>query len=798
MRRHFRSTWAVLTSALILISGCNPQQPFYFRENGSMSHYVGMATDLEHPDVNQCSLSEVEKTRAPLTLDNARFDETWDLSLEEAVKITLENSKVMRSLGGRITLSSLQTLAARPTVSPTGESVLAGAASNVYSTALQESSPGGLFSDPDSAQVGPEAALAAFDTQFQTSAIWNKTDRMQNSLASPLLQQDVGQFSAGFSKSTASGAQFSIFSNSTYTDRINPDRPISHDWQTDISLGVVQPLLQGAGTTYNRIAGPHHPNSQTNNLGNPQFDGVMLARINTDISLTNFEIGVRNLLTDVENTYLELYFAYRNLEARRIGRDSALATWRTIHAKYCAGSKGGEAEKEYQAREQYHQFKAEVESALSDLFKAENRLRYIMGLSATDGRLIRPKDEPTAAKLTFDWCQVHAEALARSPELRRRKWNIKSDELQLVAMKNLLLPRLDAIAQYRFNGIGEDLISTREGSGQVVGGNAFDQMVDGQFQEWEMGLRFSMPIGFRRELAGVRNRQLKIAQDRALLQDGELELSHQLTDAVRDLDTQYTLMQTNFNRLIASQKQVEAIDAAYQAGAADVTFDVLLNAQRRRSDAEAGYYRALVDYNKAIAQVHIRKGSMMEYNGVYLAEGPWPAKAYFDAEKRARRRDASTYMNYGYTNPQVISRGPVEQFESSDNGASGSVIVPGTPTLPGEEIRTPPPVDGGKMPKRAMPSGESMPQAKQIRQGNRVAMAQPMVPNGGMNRAATGERPSASNNQRNERTVAGNGAVRQSNTLDTSNTTSDGYESYADQSPPAAYRAAAGRSSLQR
>ena len=28
-------------------------------------------------------------------------------------------------------------------------------------------------------------------------------------------------------------------------------------------------------------------------------------------------------------------------------------------------------------------------------------------------------------------------------------------------------------------------------------------------------------------------------------------------------------------------------------------------------------------------------------NGVYLAEGPWPAKAYFDATKRSRERDAA-------------------------------------------------------------------------------------------------------------------------------------------------------------
>jgi len=92
-----------------------------------------------------------------------------------------------------------------------------------------------------------------------------------------------------------------------------------------------------------------------------------------------------------------------------------------------------------------------------------------------------------------------------------------------------------------------------------------------------------------------------------------------------------------------------------------VTLDLLLDAQRRRAEAESAYYRSLVDYNKAIMNVHYRKGSMLDYDGVYLAEGEWPGKAYFDALRQARKRDAGLYMDYGYTRPKVMSTGPVPQ-----------------------------------------------------------------------------------------------------------------------------------------
>ena len=99
--------------------------------------------------------------------------------------------------------------------------------------------------------------------------------------------------------------------------------------------------------------------------------------------------------------------------------------------------------------------------------------------------------------------------------------------------------------------------------------------------------------------------------------------------------------------------------AAYETDT--VTLDLLLDAQRRLAVATGDYFRSLIDYNLAIRTVHYRKGSLLEYNNVYLAEGPWPGKAYFDARKRARERDAGLQINYGFIQPNVFSRGPVNQ-----------------------------------------------------------------------------------------------------------------------------------------
>ena len=641
MSRRFPLPGAAMIASLVLLAGCHPQQPFYFREDGDLSHYIGMATDLEVPDLQEESLGEVDGAIRPFSLDNTEPKEIWDLTLEEAVRCALANSKVMRSIGGQI-LGPPDFIAKNPELVPT-----------IYDPAITESNP----------RMGVEAALAAFDTQFTTSVFWEKNDsprnyRSDNPLFPSVYQQDVGSFQAQLQKTAATGGTWTIRHNVDYDLNNTPLAPLGirqyhSDWNVNLEAEFRQPFLQGNGVQFNRIAGPG---------AIPGFNnGVMLARIDTDIALADFEAGVRNLVSDVEIAYWEVYYAYRELDTVIAGRDSALQTWRKIYALYVVSARGGEAEKEAQAREQYFMFRAAVEESLNSLYAAEAKLRYIMGLAATDGRLIRPADEPTTAKVSFDWREALAEALCRNVELREQKWLVKRRELEMIAAKNYLLPRLDAIGRYRWLGLGNDLIDSRGGDGDPTqpGSNAYQCMTNGQYQEWHLGLELSMPIGFRKEMAGVRHAQLNIARERARLQEQELELSHQLAYAIRELEAKHVLSRTNFNRRVAAQRQVEAVAAAYETET--ITLDVLLKAQQQLARAESAFYRSLVDYNMAIAQVHFRKGSLLEYNGVQLSEGPWPGKAYFDAHGRARARDASCYLDYGFTRPKVISRGPYNQ-----------------------------------------------------------------------------------------------------------------------------------------
>jgi hypothetical protein len=663
----------ILSAALPIFIGCHPQQPFYFGEDGDLSHYKGVATEIEYPDTQNPISPEADQASHPFSLENRTDDlKPEDITLEEAIRIALSNNKVMRNIGGNVQAPP-DFFSRNPEAAPT-----------IWDPAIAESDP----------QRGVEAALAAFDAQWHSVAQWQNFHEPRNTELSALYpvirKEDDGTFQNQLRKTTATGGTFAISHDILYTNNNTPSpaRNYPTDWTTEIRAEFRQPLLRGAGVQVNRIAGPNATPGVNN--------GVMIARINTDVALTDFEAAVRNLVGDVETAYWELYYAYRNLDTQKAGRDAGLRTYQEARTNFEKGR--ASRLEEAQAKQAYYEFRTGMEQALTELYTTESKLRYLMGLASTDGRLFRPKDEPTTAKMTFDWNDVLCEALARNVELRQQRWIVKRRELELISAKNFLLPKLDLTGSYQWMGLGNRLLDSSGGTGDFTqaGSNSYQNLTSGGFGDWSVGLSLDVPIGYRREMAGVRNAELMLVRTRARLQELELEVSHQLAHSLRLMESDLVMAESNFNRLVASKTEVEVAEARVEWGYSGTplgsssaapssakqprTLADVLDARRREAVAEANYYRMLVNYQEAITQVHLRKGSLLEYNGVYLAEGPWPAKAYFDAERRARARDASIYLDYGFTQPRVISRGPVDQQADSAPMPDDAVFETPVPT----------------------------------------------------------------------------------------------------------------------
>ena len=101
MSRQFRTAWTCVLIAISVATGCHPSQPFYFHEDGDLDQFLNVAAEIEEPDLDVNRLAEVENAQAPLTISNSDKFEIWDLKLEDAMSIALQNSKVLKSVGAQ-------------------------------------------------------------------------------------------------------------------------------------------------------------------------------------------------------------------------------------------------------------------------------------------------------------------------------------------------------------------------------------------------------------------------------------------------------------------------------------------------------------------------------------------------------------------------------------------------------------------------------------------------------------------------------------------------------------------------
>ncbi len=643
--------FARLAAALCLAAGCSHTEPVKFAgEKDASSYYLNRVTSIDYANSEEECDSEATSSLAPRTIMDDRKDEVWDLPLNDCVQAALQYSRIIRSRAGFL--------------SP-GNSILNSPdrTASIYDPSIQET--GVLFGGR-----GVEAALAAFDADFTTSAKWGRNEQIQNNSfgaglgGGSTLESDSAAVNSTLSKSFSYGGTLSLNQNVNYSANNAPTNLFPSIYTGNVGATYQHPLLAGSGPEFTRIAGPI-----SNSFGGLSGvnQGVVIARINQDISLADFEANLVNLVRDVQSSYWDLYLFYRIYDTVVAQRNSALRTWRDAKLKRnVGGAPGFTLEDEAQARDQYFETQARAKQALADVYQGESALRRLVGLTVNDGRIIRPNDEPITAQLQPDWSVSIAEGLTHRVELRRQKWNIKSLELQLCAATNLVRPRLDFIAGYQVNGFGDKLLAYEDDDrrGTVQGLNSFYETVtQGNQTGWNAGFVFDLPIGLRSAKAQVRNVELRLAKARDVLAAQEMEISHEIGNAFQNTAENYSIAQAYVNRREAALERVRLTEANEKVG--KQTTDMVLRAQASQAEAEIAYFRAVVAYTQSINEMHYRQGTLLIQNQVYMAESDWSVAAYEQALRKARQRAS------GFNAERHLRTVPAE-FATPENPDLGS------------------------------------------------------------------------------------------------------------------------------
>ena len=569
---------------------------------------------VAYRDTEQLPAVAIPANAAPKTVSNLRPEVTeWNLSLDEAIRIALEKSRAIRVLTGVTVTASGQT---------------------IYDAAITNTTI--------------DQAQAPFDPKFTFNNQWNRTN-------SPTAENDATDFTRsdfittptlayqgtlGLNKTNALGGQLGV----NWTE--NPLRfsgpptifspllppifyPLNPQQTSTVALSYSQPLLQGGGFRVNMAP-------------------IVIARLNTEVSFFQYKDSVQEMVRGVIEAYWNLVNARTDAWAKKIQVQLSEESYSYQQARLKSGI--GDIRDVAQARVTYTQFKANLVAADANVLTREGALRNILGLPPSDDKYIVPVSAPTSRRLRPEWDELVQLAEARRPDIVELKIIIEAEQQRLLQAENQMLPQLNAVASYQWNGL----------SGTMPDGETLATPA-GKFVNWTIGVNFSVPLGMRQGRAQVRQEKLLILRDRANLEQGLHNAIHELSMTVRDLDSAYEQYLAYKESRVAAEINIKVQNEKFKAGTS-----IYLNVLQAITDwgnSVTSEAAAMLSYNVALATLERRTGTILQTHGLVFNEERFRAAGPLLLPSRDRLYPES---NPPVGNPQLYPGGSEPAENSFD------------------------------------------------------------------------------------------------------------------------------------
>ena len=344
------------------------------------------------------------------------------------------------------------------------------------------------------------AATSDFVPVLSARSTYGQDDVIQNNLVSTglpagsVLETDSGNLQLSLQQRLTTGGNLELQHNTTFDENNVTSNLFPNVYEGQMAVEFNQPLWGGAGEFFTAVAGPIDLISTRA----PSVDqGIMITRINEQLSHNDFQIALRQLVKDVGDVYQDLDFAHKRYQIQVKARDASETIWKRQQAKSDSGTGDGLAA-EAQAEENYYAAEARVKDALAEIGLTENRLRRLIGQEPGHGLIVQPMGGvPSMAADTQDWEQSLQIAFAQRPELNEAILTVQSLEMQRSASMSLANPRLDLVSNFHVNGFGDRPVNDSGRPGTTRPDSYYQNLLRAERTGWFAGLQFSMPLDRR-------------------------------------------------------------------------------------------------------------------------------------------------------------------------------------------------------------------------------------------------------------------------------------------------------------
>jgi len=579
---------------------------------------------------------------AAISLENSKrigslmLDGQLYLSLDDAIALALENNMDLEIARFNLNIADADLLRAKSGASILGVNTgvvqntpgggVGGLGGTVGSgTGGTTVAAGGAGSGTNglvSSTLGIGSPITSFDPQLTGALQLDKNETESVSVFSPIpiVAQNTYTADLGYSQGFNWGGTLSGVFNNTHLTTNNPTSLLTPQLGSTFQFRFTQNLLQGFGF-----------------LPNSRF--IRIAKNNREISDVAFRLQVITTVDQIENMYWDLVYAYENV---RVQQESL------NYAQKALDDAKRQAQVGTVPPIQVVSAQSTVSTGQQNLIVAQNNLQLQQLLMKN--ALSRSIEDPVLAEADMIPTSVMQvppdepvvpiqdminDALQHRAEVVESRIDLNSRDINNRAVRNAMLPTLQAYAYYGGSGVGGDVnpsvpvcTSTSgsfcfnsgkapppfQNSTSVGYGGTLNQLVNSTSPDKGVGLSLTIPI--RNRLAQSNQVRAELEYRQALVREHQLE--NQIRIEVRN--AQFDVKQ---NRA-AVQAAQSAVDLARQTFDADqqklkvglTTQTAILQDASTVTTSESNLVSAKAAYEKSRIELDRATGLLLDHAGI--------------------------------------------------------------------------------------------------------------------------------------------------------------------------------------
>jgi len=442
------------------------------------------------------------------------------------------------------------------------------------------------------------AAEAVFDALFFSNVDFSKTDEpttvpelMGVELGTPFRTTEEYRFETGLRKRLFSGAEVFLSTELTRFRNLDSSFTLTPDpaYTAAIRLGLAQPLLRGFGSEVNTAT-------------------IRLTRNADRRSIEQLRSDLLDVVADTESAYWDLVFAWRDLAIQQWLVEVGIEVRDIL-----------ERRREFDTRlAEYSDAVARVEQRKGNVIRARRRLRAASDflkqkindpqLTVGSEAILSPADDTVEAPISYSLRDAMLTAVSNRPEIQQAILAIDDASIREVVADNARLPLLNLSAQLAYLGINDEP------------GGSYDNVFEGDFIDYVLGLAFEWPIGNRAAEAGFRRARLERSAAVLGYRQAVQAVVLDVKSALRDVISDYQLIGATRSFRVAQAENLRAllVEEETMAGLTPEFLNLKFERQETLARARQEEVLALVNYDSAVAALYRAMGTGLSMNRINI------------------------------------------------------------------------------------------------------------------------------------------------------------------------------------